>query len=63
MTIAKPPSSRPLLPDPNIDPITKQAILPIIPMMETTIPSTDKKDELPSKLKRSPYFVSFILST
>ena len=32
-------------------------------MMETIIPSTDKKEELPSKLKRNPNFVNFIFST
>ena len=36
---------------------------PISPMIETRIPSTDKKDENPSKFRWNPYFVSFILST
>ena len=48
MAMAKPPKSRPV---PNIDPITKQAIPPISPMMETTIPVTDKKHELLSRFK------------
>ena len=51
--------------DPAIPPITKQTILTMTPMIETTIPSTDKKDELPSKFNRNPYLVNFnfILST
>ena len=46
--MAKPPKSRPV---PSIDPITKQAIPPISPMMETTIPVKDKKHELLSRFK------------
>ena len=49
--MAKPTRPRLLVLDAIIDPITKQAIIPIIPMMETIIPSTDKKDEAPSKFK------------
>ena len=47
----------------NINPLPKQAKLPIIPRMEKMIPDTDKKDELRSKLKRNPYFVNFTWST
>ena len=39
-------------------PAENKAIAPIIPMLETTRPSVDKRHENPSKSRWNPYFVS-----